>query len=338
MAEMDDGAEADADVDACAVDFWPEDGPLPLHLLPVLRSYCVDGATGAIDIEPMAHMAFLFVRSYAPDLHLSFLGWSIGDDYDAALIAAAKELGVPVEERTKRDSGTGVAKLLSGKDRDIIVTSTGMIGGLFEEDLHWRNLALNTLHHEMCHAHDAALLRKNPPRPRTPSAWSQPLHALSKCVWKEYSADRRAFPTLAIGECIHAPLLATEVVDVERRVKSVVATHRDRGNNDPGQLFADVLPDINWLLQLFGYVLGTAAGSGGSLEARNPDTAAALEGSCLHEWREAAAHLDALYRTVGTWPSFDVFAPLEDFVRRVYLRLGMRMTQTILGAPYLQVT
>jgi hypothetical protein len=53
--------------------------------------------------------------------------------------------------------------------------------------------------------------------------------------------------------------------------------------------------------------------------------------------REAARHLDALYRTVGTWPSFDVFAPLEDFVRRVYLRIGMRMTQTIFGAPYLQV-
>jgi hypothetical protein len=109
------------------------------------------------------------------------------------------------------------------------------------------------------------------------------------------------------------------------------------GSGPVKTLFDQVMPEVDSLLTITGYVLGTFSASGGLLEQRAPATSAALQGSCLHDsWGAAATHLDVLYRTAGAWPSFDVFAPLEDVVRGVFFGLGLDLAERS-GGPYLRL-
>jgi hypothetical protein len=310
--------------------------PIPPDQLPAIREECVDPETGAVNYEELLRAALAVVLAYDPTLDLSTLRISAGADYDETLAAVSKELGVPAA-RTKRESGSGVAMLVHGGTTDVLVTSLRLIETIFETDPQVRDVSLNTLHHEMCHAHDAAVLRRTLPQALagpTEHGWSRSiLYPLAHALWSEFSANRRSFATLARGECLHAAMLAEELPRIERNALAAVDAFRI--HQDVGRLLADLASELGWLFALLGYVLGTASAAPEPLEKRNPEAAAALRASFLRDaWAPATEHLERLSETAGAWADLRVFAPLEETIRSALRRLGLVLGE-VAGAPRL---
>lgn len=308
----------------------------PLDVLPAFRKTCVDPVTGAVDYRRLMTGVIEVIKEIDPTLDLSTLkDFSAGPDYDAVLAAVSARVGREMR-RTKRESGSGQAMVVHDKTSDTLVTSFGLIEAVYGSDQDLRDVALNSFHHELCHAHDAAVLRRNFPgvmlSPQQGGVWSWRLYPIANALWAEYSANRRSFATLPKAGCMHTPLLATEIATVTADVRESIKSYRRHLTVDA--LLDEAAPHVYFVFMLAGYILGTLHAAGRELEG---DAAAALRGSFLEPaWNDAAPLLARMYQSHGQWPGLAVFRPLEDAVRGAFRRLGLHMT-TAAGGAYLEV-
>jgi hypothetical protein len=309
-------------------------------MLRSMRAKCTNPATGVVDGHELTRAAIAVVLLIDPTLDLASLRIILNDEYDVALREASAAVGMKgMAKATRREAGSGAAMLLSGESFEVLAAGFSIVEGIFGEDPDRSRLMLYLLHHELCHAHDAAVLRRVLPGRRVGFSrrrgWSWLLLApLASNLWSEYSANRRAAGTLPQGKCIHAPLLAGELPKIEDAARVAVEAYRQHRNAD--RVLEEIVLELGFAFQLLGYVLGAAAGSGETLSRRNPEAVVALRRSFLSEtWVPASQHLGRMFRTSRSWRDLDeMFAPLEELAREAVQGLGLRLAD-VHGLPLL---
>jgi len=304
------------------------------------RSEYVDSATGRIDYGRVVEEVVAAILSIDPTLDLSTIkAYRASSDYRGLLAEISKEMGRTVTA-TERPDGAGMAMLVHGTEGDVLALNIALLDGLFHPDEDAMRLIVNLIHHELAHAHDSAAKRKS-----FAGAWpahhvtgiSRHLFPLADAVWCEYFADRRSYLTWPGGTHMHAPWLAQQIPVVSAAVKSSIKAFRLHSN--VGRLLQEVMPHINFLFMLTGYVMGTVHGAGGTLKDLDATAAEAVKGSFFEAaWIALDSELDQMYQTHGQWSGLTVYAPLEaiasSVLRNLGLELGLRGGQPYLNVPF----
>lgn len=303
-----------------------------------LRGKYVDSASGQLDYERVLKDVIGYIGSEDPTLDLSDLkSIRVSTNYPGLLHEISAELGRTITA-TERADGSGHAMLVHGKDGDILALSAGFLEAVFHADSDTGLRAVNTIHHELAHAHDAAAKRRNfgeawlTHRVTGASSYTLPC---AEAVWSEYFADRRSYPTSPGGEPMHAAMLAAQIPAVESKMKSSIGEFRHHG--DCSRLLSDVMPELHFLFTLAGYVLGTVAGAARPIEGMASGVANSVRATYFEPaWQALTVELDRMYQAHGSWVGIEAYAPLEQVVGSVMARLGVEFT-TRNGEAYLNV-
>jgi hypothetical protein len=290
-----------------------------------LRGSYVDSASGQLDYERVLKDVIGYIGSEDPTLDLSDLrSIRASTDYPGLLQDISAELGRTITA-TERADGSGQAMLVHGNDGDILALSAGFLEAVFHADADTGLRAVNTIHHELAHAHDAAAKRRNfgavwlAHRVTGASCYTLPC---AEAVWSEYFADRRSYPTNPGGEPMHAAMLAAQIPAVESKMKATIGEFRNHGVCS--RLLSAAIPEVHFLFMLAGYVLGTVAGAARPIEEIAPGVLNAVRATYFEPaWQALTVELDRMYQAHGRWVGIEAYAPLEQIVGSVIARLGV---------------
>lgn len=294
-----------------------------------LRDSFVNKETGLLDLGAVLSELAQVVRQFDPELDLAGIQRTIiSSDYSAALKMLGKELGREVAP-TQRGTSRGIAMLVATRDFDILVADSLLLEMVFLPDGKAFYTSINMLHHELCHAHDHLVKRKDLAHEflaKELKGKRVHLNPMAMCLWDEYYANRRSYPTLFRGECIHATLLSEEILHVTETLKQQIALYRF--SHDINALTSFATENIGYLFQLAGYVLGSLAGEGTTLEERYPEVWSVVSDSPLGKvWERLRLALDSLHERHGAWGTFDVLLPVEALADEVMKEFGLEFEE-----------
>lgn len=304
-----------------------------------MRELLIDPETGQVRWGDAIPAILEVIREIDPGLELSSLStirtsW----DYRGLLQEISKEVGRTFVA-TERESGVGVAMVIPNGEMNILAVDTGILESLFDRDVATMFTALNLLHHELAHIHDSAVKRRNLPEvwmKRQLEGWSYYTNRIAQCIWDEYYAERRSYPTLPRRESLRIPMLEAEIPKTVQAIRNAVADHRLHCSMDI--LIPAVFKEVRFIFQLAGYALGTLAAAEKRLEEVHADAAAVLRASSFSRcWDALAEHLDRLWRTHGSWPDGEIFAPVEAMVLTTLKELGIVLTTKADGGLWVEV-
>lgn len=254
--------------------------------------------------------------------------------YADALAALSRDVGRTVAA-TNNAEGQGIGIVHHEADGEYFTISLGVLLSVFSPADEVRGFALNVLHHELCHIHDAATHRRNLPGfypvPAGLKGWEQRLFPFAHDIWSEYFANRRAHRTSAGGVDIHRAPLEEAVLRFPNVVRDCVTSLEDEDDvttalDKAVPLFLEVCPPLESLCKHLGYVMGTRAALRDET-GDSPTLTFVSQQSWLQEsWTALEKHLDQIYRTHGQWPGLEVYLPVVNEVRSMLARAGMTLT------------
>lgn len=310
-----------------------------MNPLTVMREEYLDPETGLVRWGEVIPVIFGVICEYDPGLELSALSLvRTSPDYRSLLEEISKELRRPVVA-TERESGVGVAMVIPDGDKFLLAIDTFFLESLFAPSVEVMLTALNLLHHELAHIHDATVKRRNLPdvwMKRRLEGWSYYTNRIAQSAWDEYYAERRSYPTLPRGESLRIPMLEAEIPKTAQAIRNAIAAHRNHGSMDI--LVPAIFKEVHFLFQLSGYALGTLAAAGKTLEETHLGAATALRTSSFGtHWDGMAKRLDLLWSTHGAWPDGEIYAPIESMALTILKELGVILTIKADGGCYVEV-
>ena len=194
-----------------------------------------------LDCHAAAEIVVMLVKQLDPTLDLTDMaGWKIVDDLSVGAQELSEEVGLEINP-TNRELGSATARVVHTEKGSIVLVESSLFRNLITGPEGDATLAINVLHHELCHVHDAEVRKRMP--------WWQgkvgddlrmrvllpPLVRL----FDEYSANRRSIKTIPSWfEKAQTKLLAREWKNIRNTVSAAVQCYHAR--QDIHRLMAEV--------------------------------------------------------------------------------------------------
>lgn len=224
-------------------------------------------------------------------------------DYEQALKdAAGAEGSAPAP--TKEAGGFSVGMMVRVPDGVHLVMHESVALALASEEPEQSNWAQHVVRHELCHVADFAfkrdLIAKYPDR-CTYSGFESFMAPLAEALWDEFYANTYSSGSWSDPRTF-LDLLRDAVPVIHAGIVDAILDYRSSANLD--ELLAIAAPKVKFVAQCFGYVAGSLAGLGVSLEQEAPEEHAMLQRlALLGAWDQCFNALDELDRARPNWES-----------------------------------
>ncbi|PHA00932.1 hypothetical protein COE51_06365 [Bacillus pseudomycoides] len=278
-------------------------------------------------------------------LNLSELGSVIiPEDFGEALINFQKEKGLPIgyTNNAHAKARAKVLNYISGSRRECtIFIDKEIIACLYDKGA--QPLAINTIHHELCHVHD--YFYKNRLFSIEDRAFDDyllsRLYDNSWGLWSEYFALRKSAPTIPLGSDLDIPFLKELVEEISSEIEEHIKEYRL--DADINKLFPIIDSKVGFLLTMTVTCLGRIHGLGDYAEniiegTTEIDFKNLFGKNEFNEtWKSLWVELEIIYNKYPDWNGMEVFDELNEIVLNTWNLFGIFPEKTERNELYIDV-
>ncbi|MGE7430699.1 hypothetical protein ACQKLM_21615 [Bacillus thuringiensis] len=268
----------------------------------------------------------------------------IPENFGEALMNFQREKGLPIGY-TDNEHARARAKVLNyisgSRKRCAIFIDKEIIGCLYDKDV--QPLAINTIHHELCHVHDYFYKNKLfSSEDRTFNDYLLGrLYDNSWGLWSEYFALRKSASTIPLGSDLDIPFLKELVELISSEIEQHIKEYRF--DADINKLFSIVDSKVSFLLTMTVTCLGRIHGLGDYDEDMLEGTAEIDfknlfgKNEFNETWKNLWIELEGIYNKYPDWSGMEVFEGLNEIVLKTWNLFGIFPEKTKENELYIDV-
>ncbi|KMY49559.1 hypothetical protein [Peribacillus loiseleuriae] len=257
----------------------------------------------------------------------------IPKDFGDSVTFFQKKHGLPVGY-TNNEMGMAAGKTISyienGELKIVIFIQNGLFFYLFDEDRKKSQLAINLIHHELCHVHDEfnkskmKKINDEIEEELNKNALLRILYAHSGIIWDEYIAPRLSARTYLINEesDFFTEYLLDLISDSEKKIIEEIKQYRS--HDDINELFNRVQELTNPVMKIGATVFGLIHG----LSLQNTEIMTVINEHIdktflSYVWDDLGHTLSYMFDQYPNWESSRIFDELNNIVMKVWNELGI---------------
>lgn len=259
----------------------------------------------------------------------------VPNDFDQAILNFQIENGLVERGSTNNELGTAFGKTidykLNGTIKDRIFIRKEIFIALFIEDSKTLQLAINTIHHELCHVHDNLIFENMIEFQESINSEERGLsstlttHAI--IIFGEYIVPKMAVRTQDMNKIVELDILKTIIEKAKQIIDEQIQKYKS-GDISIDEVFQSVQITGGTLMKHFSKMLGEIDGLlEDSIELENSLNEFMNQFYIGGVWNDFVIALRSIDSTYPNWKSLNEIEPFKKAILNIWNSLGVFPSQ-----------